>query len=119
MSSNAIATMVANMVNYFTKVRQRTVPLIFDAPINIAGNATKQYDLKSLITDHAKYNLLSAKVTVLLLNSEVGSPTRGYYINSEAAITVGANAAGIIVLQNTSPNSANVIVRIDYPTQRL
>lgn len=119
MSSKAISVMLASMTNYFTKVKQGAVPLVFDAPINIAGNSTKQYDLKTLMVDYSKYNLLSAKVTVLLLNSEAASPTRGYYINSEATITIGINAEGIVILQNTSPNSANVVVRIDRPTKRL
>lgn len=119
MSSKAIATMLASMTKYFTKVKQGSVPLVFEAPTNIAGSTTKQYDLKTLMPDHAKYNLLSAKVSVLLLNTETASPTRGYYINSEATITIGVNATGIVLLENTSPNSANVIVRIDRPTQRI
>lgn len=119
MSSKAIATMLASMTKYFTKVKQGSVPLVFDAPINIAGSGTKRYDLKTLMTDYSKYNLLSVRVSVLLLNSEAASPTRGYYINSEATITIGVNAEGIVMLQNTSPNSANVVVRIDRPTQRV
>lgn len=119
MSSKALTAMVASMTSYFTKVRENTVPLVFDAAINIAGNSTKQYDLKTLMTDHAKYNLLSAKVTVLLLNSDVGTPTKDMYINSEATITIGIAATGIIVVQNSSTNSARVVVRIDRPTVQL
>ena len=115
MSAKALSTMITAMTNYFSKVKRETKPIRFDAPINIAGNGTKQYDIKSLFPDYARYNLLSTRVTVTLLNSEAGSPTRGYYINSEATITVGLNAEGIIIIQNTSPNSANVNVRIDPP----
>lgn len=115
MSTKALTTMIAAMTNYFGKIKRVAKPIRFESGLVINGSGTKQYDIKTMFPDYARYNLLSTRVTVTLLNSEANSPTRGYYINSEATITVALNSDGIIIIQNTSPNNANVNVRIDYP----
>jgi hypothetical protein len=104
------------MVNYFTKVKSNIQPLTYDADVVINANTVKTYDIKTLMPDHANYDLRSTRVLVLVLNNEVGSLTRNSYVNSDAVATVGIDAQGIVKVHNTDISANQFIVRIDKPT---
>lgn len=83
---------------------------------NIAANAAYNFDLKTVIADHAGFDLRSAKVTALLLDDTVGSPTNGYYINSESTLVVGVNAAGLVRVHNHRDSVSTVYITVQHPT---
>lgn len=118
MSTTAKATMIEKMVGYFTKVASNIRPLVFDIDIQLAPNAKKIYDLKTLISDNTLYELRSAKVTVQVLNTEAGSALINTYVNAEAVAAVGITAAGIVTVLNTDVNTNKYIIRIDKPAVR-
>lgn len=85
----------------------------------IAAGQTLEFNITTLFTDHAEYDLLSTRVTVLVLDTEVGSVTQNMYINSEAVILTGINSAGLVKVHNSSNSSVMVNIRINKPTAKL
>lgn len=116
MSFNVKQTLIGFMESYFEKVRSNIRPLKYDIDIQLAPGATKTYDIKTLLSDHALYELRSAKVTVQVLNTEAGSPLVNTYVNSEAVAGVGITAAGIVTIVNTDVNTNKYNIRIDKPS---
>lgn len=108
-------TMLQKMLAYFDKVRSNIQPLVYDVDIVIASGGTKTYDLKTIMTDHASYELRSARVQVMHLSTETGYPLADNYVNSEAVVSVGITETGIVTVYNSDIAQVKVIIRIDHP----
>lgn len=116
MSFSIKQTFIGFMQAYFEKVRSNIQPLLYEMDVSLAPNVAKTYDIKTLMTDHALYDLRSAKVTVQVLNTETGTALTNTYINSEAVAGVGITATGIVTILNTDVNANKYLIRIDKPT---
>lgn len=116
MSTTVKTAMLQKLTAYFAKVKSNIQPLVYELDVPIASFVTKQYDLKTLMTDHADYELRSARVSVMVLNTEPASPLLNSYVNSEAVISVGIDANGIVKIANTDVSDGVFIIRIDKPS---
>lgn len=79
-----------------------------------AAESTKTYNLTTIMgADASQYDLNGLVVQVLVLDNAVGSPTNGYYINSEAVIVVGISSNNLsVLLQNPRSVSVSAKIRI-------
>lgn len=107
--------MLSNLVKYLTKVKTRLKPIVY-AQVNIAANASITYDLTTVLTGHAAYDLRSCRVNVLVLNTEDGAATKDMFINSTMSVVHGINAAGKVVITNYDNKAITALVTIDYPS---
>lgn len=104
--------------NYLTAIRKRTKPVVLAEVTLTAGNA-QTYDLTTLITEHAEFDLLSCLVTVKQLDTGVGSPTEDHYVTIDPTkILVGITPAGSVKVHNADSVTHEVLIRIDYPSKR-
>lgn len=116
MSTTAKNLMLQKLTSYFTKVESNIKPLVYEVDVPLASFVVKQYDLKTLMPDHANYELRSARVNVLVLNTEPASPLINSYVNSEAVVSVGIDANGVVKIINTDVSDGTFIIRIDKPS---
>lgn len=84
----------------------------------INSKASYSFDSKNLFPTEDNYDLLSTKVEVMLLDSDPGSSTGGFYINPEASLTWGINETGIIHIHNYHPDKVTVRVSVYQPSVR-
>lgn len=82
----------------------------------INPDRTFNFDSKTLLTNPAGYDLLSTRVEVMLLDTDSGSPTNGFYINPEASVTWGINTDGIVRVHNYRPDAVTVRIQVYRPT---
>lgn len=69
--------------------------------VDLAAGANQDYTIAGLVgADAALYDPLATLIEVKVLDSEVGSPTNGYYTNAEAAATAGVKEDGSIRIHN-------------------
>lgn len=108
-------TMVQKLL-HFAKAGGK--PLVFEQ-VTIAPNSTKSYTLTALMTDHALYDLTSARVTCKLLDDQAGSDTNGYFIDPESTVTGGIKANGAVLVRLYRATPATVLIRIDRPFKKL
>lgn len=114
MSADVKSIMLTNIKNYFAKVKAKTRPIIY-SQVTIGPSGTHTYDITTVLSDHASYDLRSCKVNVLLLNTESGA-TKDMYINSTMTIVHGINAAGKVAVTNYDNKAVDVLVTVDYPS---
>ena len=116
-TSNKLTTVIED---YLSKVESKTVtsaaPLVFDVGVPIIKSSPVTYDLKELFPKHARYDLKSANVVVLMEDTEEGSPTLGYYINSETHITCGVDDLGIVHIHNSTNKTVIACIKILAPS---
>jgi hypothetical protein len=94
-------------------------PLVFEQ-VTIPANGTKDYSLVTLMpTDNAQFDLSSARISVKLLDDQVGSDTNGYFIDAESTVSGGIKTNGAIRIRLYRGTAATVLVRIDRPFKRL
>lgn len=115
MSQSVLTTFLNNATSYFTKVKRRLVPVVYETR-TLAANSTAVYDLAALIPNLAEYNALSTKVTVLVYYDDPDAAGYQYYINSDAVITYGIKPNGSVIVYNSDTVSHQVIIQIDHPT---
>lgn len=82
----------------------------------INPDSTFNFDSKTLLVNPAGYDLLSTRVEVMLLDTDSGSPTNGFYINPEASVTWGINTDGIVRVHNYRPDAVTVRIQVYRPT---
>jgi hypothetical protein len=92
-------------------------PVVFEE-VTIAANGTKDYNLTTLIPDHATYDLKTARVTAWVLDEQAGSDTNGYYITAEAFVVAGFTAAGAIRVRLARDTATKVLIRVDRPFKK-
>lgn len=112
-------TMLEKITAYFNKVKSNIQPLVYDIDVELTPNSIKTYDLKSIMADHALYDLRSTRVQILVFDAEVDSPLVNTYVNSEAIASVGINSLGIVTVINSDVKTNQFIIRIDKPTVKL
>ena len=96
----------------------RTNAALVSEEATIPAESSVDYDLTTLLGEnHANYDKRSASVTVLVEETEVGSPLEGYFINSEGVLTVGIDINGNVRLHNYQTTSVTCHVRIDVPRE--
>lgn len=84
--------------------------------ITVPANGVVDYDLVALLGDEVgKYNTKQAAITVLVTDTESGSPTEGYYINAEAVVTFGIKEETKVRIANRFAGAVDLYVRIEVP----
>lgn len=107
------------VTKFIDKVRSSIQGIHYLSNFPIPAGETLEYDIKTLFADHAEYDLLSTRVSVLVLDTEGGSVTENMYINSEAVILTGINSSGVVKIHNPTSTSLMLNIRIDKPTAKL
>lgn len=119
MSSNKNKLLTA-VSNYLEAIKEKIgtgeKPIVFIEDYLITPETNKTYDLKDYVEDHTLYNLTSARVEVLVLDEEVGSPTSGYYIGSEAVVITGIKPSGEVIIRNETTDNLRLVIKIFTPT---
>lgn len=116
--SVAFVTKFTNMVASLTRVAKAGgKPVVFES-VNIAANGVKDYNLTTLISDHATYDLKSARVTAWVLDDQASSDTNGYYINAEDVVVAGITEAGAVRVRLYRDTPATVLIRVDRPFKK-
>lgn len=115
MSNETKTAMLTNLSKYFAKLKAKMKPIVY-AQVNIAANASTNYDLTTILSDHASYDLRSCRVTVLVLNTDDGAPTKDMFINSTMSVVHGINAVGKVVITNYDNKAITALITIDYPS---
>lgn len=110
--------LINSFTNYLNKIRSVVTPVI-NSKITIPAGSIVRHDLATVMTDLAKYNPLSAIVTVSVLDTEVGSLTKDSYINSTAVITTGITTTGIVTIANNDTVPRDVFITITRPTVKV
>lgn len=96
----------------------RTNAALVSEEVTIPASVSKDYDLTVLLgVDHANYDKRSASVTVLIEETEAGSPMEGYFINSEGVVTTGIGMDGNVRVHNYQTAAVKCHVRIDVPRE--
>lgn len=121
-----MTTKSAAFVTKFTTMVQKLLhfakaggkPLVYEQ-VTIGANGTKDYSLVALMPDHAQFDLLSARVTVKLLDDQAGSDTNSYFIDAESTVSGGIKSTGAIRIRLYRGTPATVLVRIDRPFKRI
>lgn len=109
----AIQAYTATVKNY---LQTRLGVSLVNETLTLPAEDSQEYDLTTLLgEDHDTYDKLSAAVTVLVMDDTDGSPTQGFYINSEAVVTVARSPAGVVRLYNYQTTDVDCHVRIDVP----
>lgn len=111
-----IATAVSNyLAAVKAAIRQ---PSIVHEQITLAAGANKDYNLATLLGANAgTYDMRSVLINARILDTDAGSPTQNFYINSEPLITTGVNAAGLVRINNAHTASLTVFVTISKPSK--
>lgn len=108
--------MLQGMQKYFSKLKSRLTPVIYETTTIAAGPASKIYNITTYFADHARYDLRSCRVTVLTLNKEAGAATTNMYINSQAQLVYGIDATGKLVITNFDVAAVDILVSVEAPT---
>lgn len=90
----------------------------FAANRTIAASNKLTLDLQTYIQDPADialYDYRGARINVLVLDEEAGSPSNGSYINSEALVTKAIRSDRYLDLHNHTGNALTVAIRIEIP----
>jgi hypothetical protein len=67
----------------------------------LAAESAYVYDLATIVPNFNLYDPLATVVIVKVEDTEVGSPTQGQYINSEAVVSVSTNeTTGAVTVTN-------------------
>lgn len=111
-----LAAVSAYLAKVEKKIGAGSTPLVFDAGLVLAPDTTKTYDVKPLFEEHALFDLRSVDVVVTMKDEDPLSVTKDYFINSEASVTYGVNAAGIVIVHNASNTASILCVKISSPT---
>lgn len=93
--------------------------LVYEAPLTLAADTVKQYNLKTLFPLWSEYQLMSADIKVLVKNKDNTSKTYNLFINSEAVITVANDDNGAVKIHNTSSESQTLVVKITPPLEKI
>jgi hypothetical protein len=110
--ATAVATYLATLK---AAIRQ---PSIVHEQITLAAGANKDYNLATLIgATSGTYDMRSVLISAKILDTDSGSPTYNFYINSEPLITTAVNAAGLVRLNNSHNTSLTVFVTISKPSK--
>lgn len=87
---------------------------VVDTDRNIAANSSVQYNLASLLGVMNDFLLRGTRIEVSVLDEEVGSPTEGSYVNSEAMVARGVNG-NTVTIHNYSNATAKCRIFIAVP----
>lgn len=121
--SNSNAAMLTAMENYLNKVSSTVSsggkPLFHDSGIVLKPNVVKTYDIKTKLPTHALFDLTTATVSVLVLDTDEGSLTEGLYVNSEAVVVYGIGTTGIVKIYSASDKDVTAIIKITAPSIKL
>ena len=121
--SNSNAAMLTAMENYLNKVSSTVSaggkPLFHDSAIVLKPNVVKTYDIKTKLPTHALFDLTTATVSVLVLDTDEGSLTEGLYVNSEAVVVYGIGSNGIVKVYSASDKDVTAIIKITAPSIKL
>lgn len=121
MSSNQ--NMLLAVRTYLEKVGEMVgsggKPLFYEAGVTLAAGANRTFDVKTKFPKHALFDLRTCNVQVLALDTEVGKATTNMYVNSDAIINIGINAAGVVVIENASDTSVTILYKINAPAIKL
>lgn len=118
MSASAKAGLLTALTKYFTKVKSKLKPLIYNQT-SIAGGSAKTYEIKDVFTDYQLYDLRSCRVSVMILDTEAGSPTLNMYINADAILGRAIDATGKVIITNPDSTAVTALVVVDYPSMKL
>lgn len=115
------ASFVTKFTNLITSLKRVAMaggkPVVFEE-VTIAANGVKDYNLTTLISDHATYDLKSARVSAWVLDEQAGSDTNGYYITAEAFVVCGVTAAGAVRVRLSRDTATKVLIRVDRPFKK-
>ena len=121
MSSNQ--NMLLAVRTYLEKVGEMVgsggKPLFYEAGITLAAGANRTFDVKTKFPNHVLFDLRTCNVQVLVLDTEVGKATTNMYVNSDAIINIGINAAGVVVIENASDTPVTILYKINAPAIKL
>ena len=91
--------------------------VVVDTDVNIGANTNIQYNLTDYVPDVSKFDIRGARIEVMALDTESGSPTQNAYVNSEAMITKAIVNGQSVKLHNYSNATAQCKVYIALPTK--
>lgn len=82
--------------------------------LSIAAATSWLYDTAATIgaTEAAKYDLTQTEIQVYVLDSEVGSPTNGYYIDAGAIAAFGFKEDGSVKVVNQHDAALSFMIRV-------
>ena len=81
--------------------------------ITVAVDATKQYDLSTLMANQfAKHDIKTAEIVVRAKDTNGASPMNGAYANAEAFVSYGVKDERYIVVANQSGASIDLYVKV-------
>lgn len=113
------AQRLINAVNaYLQSVNSRLGGSVVHEKFTLASSATKTYNLASLFGSASEWELLTCRISVLVHDSESGSPTVNKYVNAESIISIGNNDAGEVTLYNHHTGTVSLAVTIEPPTRK-
>lgn len=109
-------TMAEAINNYLVKLENIMKPLVFVKDVVLQPTYSTSYDLQNLLDAEAsKYDLLSTRVEVLVLDQEPGSQTEDMYLDASAVVTVAIKSNGLISITNKHTSSVNLLIKIFRP----
>ena len=112
--------LVSSIANFLSKMEGQTasggVPLIFESNVPLDPDSVLTYDIKTLFENHARYDLRSSDVVVLVKDTSTSSPTHNFYFNSETVITKSIDENGIVKIHNASDTFKFICIRVSAPS---
>ena len=117
-SATRFLTAIGTWVSEITSsVKTGAKPLVNEQVALTAGQ-TKTYNLATLIGASAgDYDLGSATIQVLVLDTDTGSATKDYFVNAETIVRVGIKPTGEVIVQNYHTAAVTARIRISYPAR--
>lgn len=85
---------------------------------SIPAGSSISVDMHNLVPDPDDvelFDFVGARINVMVVDNEVGSPTNGSYINSEALITKAIRGSRYLDLYNHTGQALSAAVRIELP----
>lgn len=117
LSKNKLVTAINNyLLKIEDKLKATSAPVFFEQNITITASEVKLYDLKTVVTDHELFHMMSADVKVLVKDIDPTSNTYDSFINSEAVITTAIEKTGVVKVHNSSDVSQEIVVKIYSPS---
>lgn len=114
---NGLEQLRASILNFTNKITAKLdlqQPLVSEVKV-IPANQSISYDMTTLVTNPAAFDVMSTLIRVMVEDVDSTSPTFGFYVNSEGTVSVGLKPTGVVILHNHSAVDITARVRIDHP----
>lgn len=107
---SSIATRFAKVETAVTKLEHK---IVVAETVTINTGTYKEYNVAALLgADVASYDLTKIDTVVRVQDTDAGSATQGFAINSEGVITCGVKPTGVVRIANIYSANLSVDIRI-------